>query len=221
MFGDQLLMSGSIKDVCKINVQSKRTLSSQQLSSPPPAYLAKRTGCFQYFPVWRRMKNTSFTTGKDQARSPMSFATNVTVYLVEDHDFRSWWMQSDPTLTGLSVESDERPMPYTKTKREVECNHPLVFFWSCWRAEQTPDMPKDLRSPEIEMRHKPPVITKDKERKSPEKLFGSSARSGSHQLCCLFDEIFKNQIVLELHDANQISWAIILTLTFTWLTALS
>lgn len=36
-------------------------------------------------------------------------------------------MRSDPTLTGLSVERDESPMPYAKIM-EVECNHPLVFF---------------------------------------------------------------------------------------------
>lgn len=123
-------------------------------------------------------------------------------------------MHSHPTLTGLPVERDERPMPYAEKKMEVECNHPLIFFWSCWRAEQTFGMPKDLRGPKTGLRHKPLVITKAKERKSLENLFGSSARSGSHHLCFLFEEIFKNQIMLELYDTNQISWAIILTLTF-------
>lgn len=121
-------------------------------------------------------------------------------------------MHSDPTLTGLSLERDERPMPYAENRGR--CNHPLVFFWSRWRAEQTSGTPKDLRGPKTGLRHKPLVITKAKERRSLEKLFGSSASSGNHRLCCLFDEIFKNQIMLELYDTNQISWAIILTLTF-------
>lgn len=73
---------------------------------------------------------------------------------------------------------------------------------------------EDLRGPKTGQRHKPLVSRKAKERKNLEKLFGSSARSGGHYFCCLFDEIFKNQIVLELYDTNQISWAIILTLTF-------
>lgn len=121
-------------------------------------------------------------------------------------------MYSNPTLTGLSVWKGTKGLHHM-LKRQWRLNVVIHSFSpDCvWRAKQSSGMPKDLRGPKTGLRYKPLVIAKAKERK---KLHGSSARSSGHHLCCLFEEICKNQIVLELYDDNQISWAIILTLTF-------
>lgn len=171
----------------------------------PPAKQQKRTDCFQYYSTKRGIRSSPFVTGRDQAES-LCFLQLIlwslycrTPKLWESIDaFRA---HPNKTASGKK----RWLIPCAEKETEAEFNY-LFSSGHVGGPSKHPACPNIWEAPKADRGINQSVIVKATERMTLEKPFGFYVRWGGHHFFCLFEEIFKNQIMLGLYKTNQISW---------------